>query len=202
MPIKLIIIDINGESQLKITFPFKFVYIDDNDEEKDIQKEDEIGKTLNDILQGRYLLIKKEKINRKILGKKIDEKGDLQFYLFPKVQLTSTQLDCTTNIMVVGERGVGKSAWIHAFLNYMQGIQIEENIRYIILIFMSYLISSLNKNFLISKINFNFIYFLMKKKSKINLLKNILYDELVGVLQIYQKYIIYNLQFYLIIQLD
>jgi hypothetical protein len=89
MPIKLIIIDINGENQLKIklntesslkeirtilldsiTFPFKFVYIDDNEEEKDIQKEDEIGKTLNDILQGRYLLIKKEKINRKILGKK------------------------------------------------------------------------------------------------------------------------------------
>ena len=69
-----------------------------------------------------------EKINRKILGKKIDEKGDLQFYLFPKVQLTSTQLDCTTNIMVVGETGVGKSTWIHAFLNYMQGIQIEENI--------------------------------------------------------------------------
>ena len=73
MPIKLIIIDINGENQLKIklntesslkeirtilldsiTFPFKFVYIDDNEEEKDIQKEDEIGKTLNDILQGRY----------------------------------------------------------------------------------------------------------------------------------------------------
>ena len=89
MPIKLIIIDINGENQLKIklntesslkeirtilldsiTFPFKFVYIDDNEEEKDIQKEDEIGKTLNDILQDRYLLIKKEKINRKILGKK------------------------------------------------------------------------------------------------------------------------------------
>ena len=89
MPIKLIIIDINGENQLKIklntesslkeirtilldsiTFPFKFVYIDDNDEEKDIQKEDEIGKTLNDILQDQYLLIKKEKINRKILGKK------------------------------------------------------------------------------------------------------------------------------------
>ena len=89
MPIKLIIIDINGENQLKIklntesslkeirtilldsiTFPFKFVYIDDNEEEKDIQKEDEIGKTLNDILQGRYLLIKKEKINRKILSKK------------------------------------------------------------------------------------------------------------------------------------
>ena len=29
--------------------------------------------------------------------------------------------------MVAGETGVGKSTWIHAFLNYMQGIQIEEN---------------------------------------------------------------------------
>jgi predicted GTPase len=34
--------------------------------------------------------------------------------------------------MVAGETGVGKSTWIHAFLNYMQGIQIEENIRYLL----------------------------------------------------------------------
>ena len=73
------------------------------------------------------LHIKKEKINRKILGQKIDEKGDLQFYLFLKVQFICTELDCASNIMVAGETGVGKSTWIHAFLNYMQGIQIEEN---------------------------------------------------------------------------
>ena len=35
-----------------ITFPFKFVYIDD-DEEKEIQKEDEISKILDDIMDGR-----------------------------------------------------------------------------------------------------------------------------------------------------
>ena len=151
MPKKPIKVDLNGESQIKmelntesslkniraalldsITFPFKFVYIDDDDEEKEIQKEDEISKILDDILDGRNLHIKKEKINRKILGQKIDEKGDLQLYLFPKVQFTSTELDCATNIMVAGETGVGKSTWIHAFLNYMQGIQIEENIRYLL----------------------------------------------------------------------
>jgi hypothetical protein len=32
--------------------------------------------------------------------------------------------------MVFGETGVGKSAWLHCFLNYLQGIQIEENNRY------------------------------------------------------------------------
>ena len=128
--------ELNTESSLKnirialldsITFPFKFVFIDDDDEEKEIQKEDEISKILDDILDGLNLHIKKEKINRKILGQKIDEKGDLQFYLFLKVQFICTELDCASNIMVAGETGVGKSTWIHAFLNYMQGIQIEEN---------------------------------------------------------------------------
>ena len=32
--------------------------------------------------------------------------------------------------MVFGETGVGKSTWLHCFLNYLQGIQIEENNRY------------------------------------------------------------------------
>ena len=133
--------ELNTESSLKnirtalldsITFPFKFVFIDDDGEEKEIQKDDEISKILDDILDGRNLHIKKEKINRKILGQKIDEKGDLQFYLFPKVQFTYTELDCASNIIIAWETGVGKSTWIHAFLNYMQGIQIEENIRYLL----------------------------------------------------------------------
>ena len=44
--------------------------------------------------------VKKEKINIKILCQKIDEKGETQFYLFPKVQFTCTELDCASNIMV------------------------------------------------------------------------------------------------------
>ena len=69
MPKKPIKVDLNGESQIKmelntesslkniraalldsITFPFKFVYIDDDDKEKEIQREDEINKILDDIL--------------------------------------------------------------------------------------------------------------------------------------------------------
>ena len=69
---------------------------------KKLKKEDKINKLLDNILDGLNLHIKKENINRKILGQKIDEKGDLQFYLFPKVQFTCTELDCASNIMVVG----------------------------------------------------------------------------------------------------
>ena len=32
--------------------------------------------------------------------------------------------------MIIGETGVGKSTWLHCFLNYLQGIQIEEKNRY------------------------------------------------------------------------
>ena len=32
--------------------------------------------------------------------------------------------------MIIEEIGVGKSALIHSFINYMQGIELEENNRY------------------------------------------------------------------------
>jgi hypothetical protein len=31
---------------------------------------------------------------------------------------------------VIGETEVGKSTWLHCFINYLQGIKIEENNRY------------------------------------------------------------------------
>ena len=43
-----------------ITFPFIFIYID-YDEEKEIQKEDEISKILDDIIDDQNLRIKKKK---------------------------------------------------------------------------------------------------------------------------------------------
>ena len=109
-----------------IRFPFVFV----DDEDNEINKELENNKNLCDILDGKNLIIKKEVKIRKILGKKISSKGKLDYYLYPQFKLTADQEDCSTNILVIGETGVGKSTWIHALLNYIQGIQIEENVRY------------------------------------------------------------------------
>jgi len=34
--------------------------------------------------------------------------------------------------MVIGETGVGKLTWIHCLLNYLEEIDIEEKIRYLL----------------------------------------------------------------------
>ena len=65
-----------------------------------------------------------------MLGEKVETKNGLDFYVFPQEALTYTEEQRSINIMVIGEAGVGKSTWLHCFLNYLQGIQIEEKNRY------------------------------------------------------------------------
>ena len=61
-----------------------------------------------------------------MLGEKVETKNGLDFYVFPQEELTYTKDQRSINIMVIGEKGVGKSTWLHCFLNYLQGMQIEE----------------------------------------------------------------------------
>ena len=109
---------------------FPFIFLDDNDNE--ITKEEEASCKLNDILEGRYLYIKKKIKTRKIVGEKIDSNNGLDFYLYPKANLTDIQKTNSFNIMIIGETGVGKSTWIHSLLNYLEEIEFDENIRYLL----------------------------------------------------------------------
>lgn len=109
-----------------VLFPFIFL----NEDEEEIQKDKESHTKLEDILDGKNLYLQKEKIIRKMLGEKIETKNGLDIYLFPQRELTEIEKRRSSNIMVFGETGVGKSVWLHCFLNYLQGIQIEENNRY------------------------------------------------------------------------
>lgn len=112
----------------KVYFPFIFL----DEDENEISKEEELSKKLSDVLDGKNLYIKKEIKKRKILGEKIHSEGDLDYYLYPKFEMNIMQEECSSNIMVIGETGTGKSTWIHAMLNYMEDIQIEENTRYLL----------------------------------------------------------------------
>lgn len=110
----------------EITMPFVFL----NDEEKEINKVEEDNIKLEDVLDGKNVNLKKEKFIRKVLGEQIDLIGNLKVHLFPQKNLTNQQKECSSNIMVIGETGTGKSTWINALINYLQGIQYDENIRY------------------------------------------------------------------------
>ena len=109
-----------------VTFPFIFV----DDDENEIPKEKESTTKLEDILGGRNLNLKKEKIKRVMLGRKVGTKDGLDFYVYPQIKLSNEEKESSSNIMIIGETGVGKSTWIHSFINYIQGIQLEENNRY------------------------------------------------------------------------
>ena len=107
---------------------FPFIFLDDNDNE--IPKEKESTTKLEDILDGKNITLKKEKIKRVMLGRKVESIGGLDFYVYPQVKLTNEEKDSSSNIMFIGETGVGKSTLIHSFINYIEGIQLEENNRY------------------------------------------------------------------------
>ena len=118
--------EIRNELLDTVTFPFIFL----NEDEEKIQKEDEAKTKLEDILDGKNLYLKKEIIKRKMIGEKYETKDGLDYYIYPQTELTDSETNRSSNIMVIGETGVGKSTWLHCFINYLQGIQIEEKNRY------------------------------------------------------------------------
>ena len=120
-----ILSDIRNKLENEIKFDFTFL-----NEEEEIKREDESAKTLDDILDGKNLYLKKEIFKRTMLGEKVETKNGLDFYVFPQEELTYTEDQRSINIMIIGETGIGKSTWLHCFLNYLQGIQIEEKNRY------------------------------------------------------------------------
>ena len=125
-----LLIDIRKELLDQVLFPFIFL----DEDENPIPKNEETNKKLKDVLDGRNLYLKKEIIKRTMLGENVPEKkgknDGLTYYVYPQIELSEEEKNCSSNIMVIGETGVGKSTWLHCFINYLQGIQIEEKNRY------------------------------------------------------------------------
>ena len=118
----------NIRNILENEISFNFIFL--NEDEEEIKKEEESEIKLADILDGKNLYLKKEIFKRTMLGEKVDTENGLDFYVFPQEELTYAEEQRSINIMIIGETGVGKSTFLHCFLNYLQGIQIEEKNRY------------------------------------------------------------------------
>ena len=110
----------------EIEIPFKY-----GDQHKNYIPKEKVSEIkLKDILDGSNLYLIKDMIKRVMLGRKIETKNGLDFYLYPQRKLTEEEKNSSLNIMVIGELGSGKSTWLQSLLNYLQEIQLEENERY------------------------------------------------------------------------
>ena len=112
--------------------------IDDEDDYKlsEIIKEDKIYIKSKSSKQSKSEIIVKapQKINTPIPGSKlVGKKGDLDIYLYPRVNLTNIEMIKAIVFMVVGQTGCGKTTLLNSFLNFVLGIKIEDNFRYVII---------------------------------------------------------------------
>ena len=119
--------DIRTELTNSIIF-FPFIFLDK--EKNEILKDKESSIKLDDILLEENLFLKKEIIKREMLGNILEKRNGFDIYLYPQINFTKEEKDKSTNIMVIGETGTGKSFWLQNLVNYIQNIQLEENIRY------------------------------------------------------------------------
>ena len=111
----------------------------------DILKEDEKDYTVEDCIteENKVILKKiekqKEQENKKLLNTPIAEskfiknKDNLDLYLYPTVELTKEEEKKSIVLMVVGQTGSGKTTLLNAYINYLMGINYEDNFRYIII---------------------------------------------------------------------
>ena len=111
----------------------------------DILNEDEKDYTVEDCLtEGNKVILKKaekpkEQENKKVLNTPIAEskflknKNNLDLYLYPTVELTKEEEKNSIVLMVVGQTGSGKTTLLNAYINYLMGINYEDNFRYVII---------------------------------------------------------------------
>ena len=111
----------------------------------EIDKEDEGDYTLSEILKDDKVYMKsneslktslpvtipEKKKNQPIPGSKlIGKKGDLDIYLYPKITFSDSEKIKAVIFMVVGQTGCGKTTLLNSFINYLLGIEIDDDFRY------------------------------------------------------------------------
>ena len=77
--------------------------------------------------------IRNEKIKTEIIKRSqlIEKKGDLDIYLYPKIELREEEkLNESKVLLFCGQSGVGKTTFINAFLNIILGVSCDDKFRF------------------------------------------------------------------------
>ena len=73
-------------------------------------------------------------LNTPIEGSKnVGNKNNLNLYLYPVDKLTKEEKEKAIVLMVVGQTGSGKTTFLNAYINYLMGINYEDDFRYLII---------------------------------------------------------------------
>ena len=105
----------------------------------DLLKEDEGDYTIEDCLVDGISIFLKKKGKEIILNVPIKEsefiknQNNLDLYLYPDTKLTKEEEKKAIVLMVVGQTGSGKTTLLNAYINYLMGINYEDNFRYIMI---------------------------------------------------------------------
>lgn len=119
-------------TNLKIGEELNFV----TNDKFEILKEDEQDYTLEECLIDTNKIMMKKlknivKLNTPIENSKpIGEKDNLKLYLYPVDKLTEEEEEKAIVLMVVGQTGSGKTTLLNSYINYIMGINYEDDFRY------------------------------------------------------------------------
>lgn len=108
----------------------------------EIDKEDESEYELSEIIEEGKVYIKTKSVNTSycsnISSKKmpiqrsklIYKKNYLDIYLYPQIELNEIEKENSIVFILLGQIGSGKTLLINSFINYVLGIEFEDNFRY------------------------------------------------------------------------
>ena len=105
----------------------------------DILKEDEKEYTIKEsLIDNNKIILKKtnkKKINIPIEGsKKVGNKNNLDLYLYPVIkELTKEEEEKAITLIFMAELGSGKTTLLNSYINYIMGINYEDDFRYILI---------------------------------------------------------------------
>ena len=133
-------------SEIRIKLKISDELVFQTNEGYDILKEDEEDYTIEDcLIEGNKIVLKKkEKENEKKEEEKkintpveksefIKEQNNLKIYLYPVDELTKEEEEKSIVLMVVGQTGSGKTTLLNAYINYLMGINYEDDFRYVMI---------------------------------------------------------------------